>query len=30
MSANGAAPEQRRRLSDVIGVGGKDRDLVVG
>ncbi|KFZ08761.1 hypothetical protein V502_09173 [Pseudogymnoascus sp. VKM F-4520 (FW-2644)] len=30
MSANGAAPEQRRRLSDTIGVGGKDRDLVVG
>ncbi|KFY21797.1 hypothetical protein V493_07103 [Pseudogymnoascus sp. VKM F-4281 (FW-2241)] len=29
MSANGAAPEQRRRLSDTIGMGNKDRDLVV-
>jgi hypothetical protein len=30
MSANGAAPEQRKRLSDAIGMGSKDRDLVVG
>lgn len=31
MSANGAAPEQRKRqLSDAIGEGSKDRDLVVG
>ncbi|KFY12699.1 hypothetical protein V492_03717 [Pseudogymnoascus sp. VKM F-4246] len=31
MSANGAAPEQRkRRLSDTTGIGSKYRDLVVG
>ncbi|KFY05003.1 hypothetical protein O988_00345, partial [Pseudogymnoascus sp. VKM F-3808] len=30
MSANGAAPEQRKRLSDAIGMGSKDRDLIVG
>ncbi|OBT66417.1 hypothetical protein VE03_04857 [Pseudogymnoascus sp. 23342-1-I1] len=30
MSANGAAPEQKRRLSDAVGIGSKDRDLVVG
>jgi hypothetical protein len=30
MSANEAAPEQKKRLSDAIGIGSKDRDLVVG
>ncbi|ELR02436.1 hypothetical protein VC83_04312 [Pseudogymnoascus destructans] len=28
MSANGAAPEQRKRPFDAIGIGSKDRDLV--